>query len=120
MYSNTVQVWRHEDVGFRYKSVNDYQLADRVDWRAGDSLQPHYHPRGSFYIPLESCQDLIYGGDREELVKIGAQDVRWVRPGYFYTTERTDDGCLFLALHESQASWVTNTKEDAWVSWERW
>ena len=73
---NTVQVWRHEDVGFWYKSVNDYPLADRVNWKAGDSLRPHYHHRGSFYIPLDSCQDLIYGGDREELVKIRAQDVR--------------------------------------------
>lgn len=115
----TIQVWRHQDVGHRYKSVNGYPLADRVDWKAGDFLRPHYHPRGSFYIPLDSCQDLIYGGDREELVKITAGDVRWVRPGYFYTTERTENGCLFIALHESQASWVTNTKQDAWVSWEK-
>ena len=116
---DTIQVWRHADVGFRYKSVNDYPLADRVDWKAGDSLRPHYHPRGSFYITLDSCQDLVYGGDRQELVRISDGDVRWVRPGYFYTTERTDGGCLFLALHESQASWVTNTKQEAWVSWDR-
>lgn len=116
---DTIRVWRHADVGFRYKSVNDYPLADRVDWQAGDSLKPHYHPRGSFYIPLDTCQDIVYGGDRPELVRLSAGDVRWVRPGYFYTEERTDGGCLFLALHESQASWVTNTKKEAWVSWER-
>jgi len=103
----------------RFAYPGAFALADSVDWVGGRGFPPHYHPRGSFYVVITG--KLVYGGDRDREVAISNGDIRWVRPGWYYTEERTDQyGSSFLALHTSVANLDTKAiVNQDFVSWER-
>jgi len=103
---------------YRFAYPGAFALADSVEWAAGTAFPPHYHPRGSYYVCLTG--NLAYGGDREGYVGIGSGDIRWVRPGWYYTAEFTTESSHFVALHTSTANLDTKAIEDKdFVSWGR-